>query len=117
MSVASEGTTLHEMVIFALLSSHSLSKYGSIICFSIIIWYPKKWFLNQKYGFPKNGFPKYDFSIKKWYSQKMVSQNMISQSKNGIPKYGFLNHNVVSLKYSSIIKWEDTLVTTYFSIL
>ena len=61
----------------------SQSSYGSIIWFlnhhmvplygfSIIIWYPKIWFLNQK----------------------MVSQNMVSQSKNGFPKDGFLKKMV-----------------------
>ena len=29
----------------------------------------------------------------------MVSQNMVSQSKNGIPKYGFLNQNLVNYMF------------------
>ena len=104
-------------------SLNGFPKYG----FSIIKWFPKIWFLNQKMvsqnmvSQSKNGFQKYGFSIKKWFpkiwflNQKMVSQNMVSQSKNGklyiYPKIWFLNQKMENYifiqKYGfSIKKWK-----------
>ena len=63
-----------------------------------------------------NGFPKYGFSIIKWFpkiwflNQKMVYQNMVSQSFYGFPKYGFSikkwNPYIFPLNGLSIKKWN-----------
>ena len=103
-------------------------KYGFSIKKWKTIYFPKIWFLNQKMENYKFSiiwfFPKYGFSIKKWktiyFPLYGFSQNMVSQSKNGklyifhymvFPKYGFLNHMMVSQSYNgfSIIIWFSPL--------
>ena len=64
--------------------------------FSIIIWYPKIWFLNHRM------VPLYGFSIIIWY-----------------PKIWFLNHHMVPLYGFSIIIWFHYMVSqsSYGSII
>ena len=91
------------------LNHHMVPLYG----FSIIIWYPKIWFLNQNlvnYMFPNqtSAFSRYSAtdSASKEQEQMLVSRPWFSE--RGFPKYGFsiivwFHYMVSQSSYGSII--------------